>query len=128
MTDLFYGTDYQSHMGTRRAGMATLKDDGDFARSIHNLESSYFRTKFEEELPKFTGKSGIGIISDTDAQPIVLKTKIGKFAIVSVAKFLNQDAMEKEVMEKGGHLSELSSGKTNPTELIGLMISQGKII
>ena len=126
VTDLFYGTDYQSHMGTRRAGMATLKDNGDFARSIHNLESSYFRTKFEDELHKFTGKSGIGIISDTDAQPIVLKTKIGKFAIASVAKFLNQDAMEKEVMEKGGHLRELSSGKTNPTELIGLMISQGK--
>ena len=69
VTDLFYGTDYNSHLGTKRAGMATYAEGEGFIRSIHNLESSYFRTKFESELPKFKGKAGIGVISDTDPQP-----------------------------------------------------------
>ena len=67
-SDLFYGIDYNSHMGTKRAGMVT-QNNGMFTRAIHNIENSYFRTKFEEDLPSFTGKSGIGVISDTDAQP-----------------------------------------------------------
>ena len=69
VTDLFYGTDYNSHLGTKRAGMATYAEGEGFIRSIHNLESSYFRTKFESELPGFKGTSGIGVISDTDPQP-----------------------------------------------------------
>lgn len=70
VTDLFYGTDYNSHLGTRRGGMATYDaDQGRFCRSIHNLESTYFRTKFEGDLGKFTGNAGIGVISDTDPQP-----------------------------------------------------------
>lgn len=125
-TDLFYGTDYQSHMGTRRAGMATLDENNEIARSIHSLENAYFRNKFEDELDKFSGKSGIGIISDTDPQPMVMKTKIGKYAICTVAKFNNIEEVEEEFLQSGGHLSELSSGKTSPTELIGLLISQGK--
>ena len=124
--DLFYGTDYQSHMGTRRAGLATLRENGDIARSIHSLESSYFRTRFEAELGKFTGKSGIGVISDSDPQPIVMKTRIGKYAIASVARLNNIDEIEKDVLKAGGHLSELSSGNTCATELLGLVISQGK--
>ena len=90
VTDLFYGTDYNSHLGTKRAGMATYAEGEGFIRSIHNLESSYFRTKFESELPKFKGKAGIGVISDTDPQPM------------------------------------MSMGKTNPTELVALLIVQGK--
>ena len=74
ITDLFYGTDYNSHLGTRRGGMATYDKEEGFTRSIHNLENSYFRTKFEPGLPKFKGKAGIGIISDTDAQPIVINS------------------------------------------------------
>ena len=70
VTDLFYGTDYNSHLGTKRGGLATYAKGEGFMRSIHNLENSYFRTKFELELPKFKGNSGIGIISDTDPQPI----------------------------------------------------------
>ena len=80
-TDLFYGTDYQSHLGTKRGGMATLSDSGEFLRSIHNLESTYFRTRFEPELDKFQGKSGIGVISDTDAQPMLMNSHLGRFAI-----------------------------------------------
>lgn len=86
VTDLFYGTDYNSHLGTKRAGMATFSEGEGFVRSIHSLESSYFRTKFEAELPKFRGKSGIGVISDTDPQPIMINSHLGKFAIVTVAK------------------------------------------
>ncbi len=126
-TDLFYGTDYHSHLGTRRAGMATYDpEDKMFCRSIHSLEHSYFRTKFEDELPKFKGNLGIGVISDTDPQPIVINSHLGKYAIVSVAHICNIEALEKELLDAGIHFGELSSGKTNQTELIALLINQGK--
>lgn len=123
-TDLFYGTDYNSHLGTRRGGMATL-NKGVFKRSIHNLENSYFRTRFESELDKFEGNSGIGIISDTDPQPIFINSHLGKYALVTVAKVNNLDELEQELIAKGRHFSELSSGNTNPTEVIALLISEG---
>lgn len=126
VTDLFYGIDYNSHMGTRRAGMATMKDTGEIVRTIHNLENAYFRSKFEPDLAKFCGNSGIGVISDTDGQPIVMNTHLGKFAIATVAKFNNLEAVERKMLAKGLHLSEISSGKTNPTELVGLLITQGE--
>lgn len=127
VTDLFYGTDYNSHLGTRRGGMATYNAETKrFARSIHNLESSYFRTKFEPDLGKFEGNSGIGIISDTDAQPIIINSHLGRFAIVTVAKINNIEELEKELLESGAHFAELSSGNTNQTELVALLINQGK--
>lgn len=126
VTDLFYGTDYQSHLGTRRAGMATLSDDGEFFRAIHSLERSYFRTKFEDELPKFQGKSGIGVISDTDAQPMLMNSHLGRFALVTVAKINNQEELCKQLLAENMHLSEFSSGKINPTELVALLIIKGK--
>lgn len=125
-TDLFYGTDYNSHLGTRRGGMATYDKDAGFIRSIHNLESSYFRTKFESSLPKFVGNAGIGVISDTDPQPIVINSHLGKFAIVTVAKIQNIEELERDLLNANMHFSELSSGKTNQTELIALLITQGK--
>ena len=125
-TDLFYGTDYQSHLGTKRGGMATLSDSGEFLRSIHNLESTYFRTRFEPELDKFQGKSGIGVISDTDAQPMLMNSHLGRFAIVTVAKINNQEELAQQLLDEGGHLSEFSSGKINPTELVALLIIKGK--
>lgn len=124
-TDLFYGTDYNSHLGTRRGGMATLHE-GIFKRSIHNLENSYFRTRFESELSKFEGKSGIGIISDTDPQPIFINSHLGKYALVTVAKVNNLKELEGELLDCGCHFSELSSGLINQTELIALLISQKK--
>ena len=90
------------------------------------MESSYFRTKFESSLPKFVGNAGIGIISDTDAQPIVINSHLGKFAIVTVAKINNLDELERELLDANMHFSELSSGKTNQTELVALLITQGK--
>ena len=127
VTDLFYGTDYNSHLGTKRGGMATYDAEAhSFNRSIHNLESTYFRTKFEDELDKFKGNSGIGIISDTDAQPIILNSHLGRFAIVTVAKIVNIAELEEELLRQNMHFSELSSGQTNQTELIALLIIQGR--
>ena len=97
-----------------------------FARSIHNLESTYFRTKFEDELDKFKGNVGIGIISDTDPQPIIINSHLGRFAIVTVAKIVNLEEIEAELLSKNMHFAELSSGNTNQTELISLLIIQGK--
>ncbi|WP_291529795.1 amidophosphoribosyltransferase [Bacteroides sp. UBA939] len=127
VADLFYGTDYNSHLGTKRGGLATYDVEKEaFARSIHNLESTYFRTKFEDELDKFKGNSGIGIISDTDPQPIIINSHLGRFAIVTVAKIVNMDEIEAELLSQNMHFAELSSGKTNQTELISLLIIQGK--
>lgn len=126
VTDLFYGTDYNSHLGTKRGGLATFNQQDGFIRSIHNLESSYFRSKFEGELSKFSGNSGIGIISDTDAQPIVINSHLGRFAIVTVAKIANMKELEQEMLAKNMHFSEHSLGNTNQTELIALLIIQGK--
>ena len=125
VADLYYGVDYNSHLGTKRGGMVTF-DKGYFTRSIHNIESSYFRTKFEADLPTFSGNSGIGIISDTDAQPIIFSCHLGKFAIVTVAKANNLSELEKELLDKGHHFCEHSNGITNQTELIGTLISEGK--
>ena len=126
INDLFYGTDYQSHLGTSRAGMATYNPDAGFTRSIHNLESDYFRSKFERELDRFGGNSGIGVISDTDAQPMLMNSHLGRFALVTVAKINNKEEICDQLLSENMHLSEFSSGKINPTELIALLIIKGK--
>ncbi len=127
VADLFYGTDYNSHLGTRRGGMAAYRqDDKAFVRSIHNLESSYFRTKFEPVLGRFEGcTAGVGIISDTDAQPLVINSHLGRFAIVTVAKIVNIEEIEQQLLNEKMHFAELSSGKTNQTELVALLLIQG---
>ena len=126
VNDLFYGTDYHSHLGTRRAGMATYDKEKGFKRSIHNISNSYFRTKFEHELHEFAGNAGIGIISDTDAQPLLINSHLGRFAISTIGKINNQDDLVAHLLEQNMHLTEFSSGKVNPTELVGLLIVQGK--
>ena len=104
MNDLFYGTDYNSHMGTKRGGLATYSKEDGFQRSIHNLQSAYFRSKFEDELDKFSkGTSGIGVISDTDPQPIVINSHLGKFAIVTVAKVVNMQEIVDDLLSKNMH-------------------------
>lgn len=125
VADLFYGVDYNSHMGTKRGGMVTL-NNGNFTRSIHNIENSYFRTKFEPDLPSFSGHSGIGVISDTDAQPIIINSHLGKFAVVTVAKVTNLPELEKELLAKGNHFCEHSNGITNQSELVAMLIIEGK--
>ncbi|MBP5663827.1 MAG: amidophosphoribosyltransferase [Bacteroidales bacterium] len=124
-SDLFYGIDYHSHLGAKRAGMATMEGEN-FFRSIHNIENTYFRTKFTDSLPKFKGTHGIGVISDTDAQPIVVNSHLGRFAIVTVGKINNLAELEAECLSLNQQFTELSSGSTNPTELVALLITRGK--
>ncbi|MGN0032282.1 MAG: amidophosphoribosyltransferase [Candidatus Limimorpha sp.] len=125
ITDLFYGIDYHSHLGTSYGGICTF-DGNTFNRSIHSLKGSYFRTKFESDLPKFKGNSGIGVISDTDSQPIVVNSHLGKFALVTVAKITNLKELEKECLDNKLNFTELSRGETNQTELIAILITQGR--
>ncbi len=124
--DLFYGTDYNSHLGTKRGGMATYNETDGFIRSIHSLENTYFRTKFEGVLPRFRGNYGIGVISDNDSQPIVVNTHLGRFGIVTVAKIQNIKELEKEMLDQHVHFAETSSGDTNPTELVATLINEGE--
>ena len=124
VNELFYGVDYNSHMGTKRAGIATC-NNGVFTRSIHNIENAYFRSKFEPDLDDFHGNVGIGVISDTDAQPIIVNCHLGKFAIVTVARINNINELEKEMLGKGHHFCEHSYDIINPTEMIAALISEG---
>lgn len=125
VNELFYGVDYNSHMGTKRAGIATCHN-GVFTRSIHNIENAYFRSKFEKDLDDFEGNVGIGVISDTDAQPIIVNCHLGKFAIVTVGRINNITTLEKELLAKGHHFCEHSYDIINPTEMIAALISEGQ--
>jgi amidophosphoribosyltransferase len=125
VNDLFYGTDYNSHLGTKRAGLATFDRDKGFSRSIHSLERDYFRSRFEKELDGFAGSAGIGVISDTDPQPILINSHLGRFALVTVAKVNNLREIAQELLEKRMHLSEMSANNINQTELIALLINMG---
>ncbi len=125
INDVFYGTDYHSHLGTRRAGVATYDaSSGTFNRVIHSIAQTTFRTKMEAELPRFIGNAGIGIISDTDAQPLLFNSHLGRFALSTVGKIANLEELATEILQSDMHLSEFSSGKVNPTELVGLLIIQ----
>ena len=123
VTDLYYGTDYNSHLGTKRGGLAVFNSN-EFQRAIHNLENSYFRTKFEPDLQKFHGNSGIGVISDTEPQPIIINSHLGQFAIVTVSKIVNLQELTDRALKQFRHFSETSSGATNPSELIAMLINE----
>ncbi len=120
--DLFYGTDYHSHLGTKRGGLAA-KNGKDFSRSIHNIENDYFRSKFESDLPKLRGNKGIGVISDHDPQPLIIGSHLGTFAIVTVCKINNIDELATKAFQSKLHFSEMSGGETSPTELVAMLIS-----
>ncbi|MGI6222844.1 MAG: amidophosphoribosyltransferase [Prevotella sp.] len=126
INDVFYGTDYNSHLGTKRAGMVTFDAEKGFSRSIHSIERSYFRTRFEDELDNFIGNSGIGVISDTDPQPIIINSHLGRYAVVTVAKINNLRSIADDLLQKGEHFSEMSANNINPTELVALLINCGK--
>ena len=126
VNDLFYGTDYNSHLGTKRAGMVTFDPEKGFSRSIHSLERDYFRSKFEDELDSFIGCQGLGVISDTDPQPIIVNSHLGRYAVVTVAKINNQREIADELRAQGMHFSEMSANKINQTELVALLINMGR--
>ena len=125
ITDLFYGVDYHSHLGTKRGGLAVINSDGMLKRSIHSLKQSYFRVKFEQDLPKFDGHMGIGVISDSEAQPIAVHSHLGRYAICTVMKISNIDSLAHDVLSEGKIFTELSDGSTNATERLAQLINHG---
>ena len=123
--DVFFGTDYHSHLGTRRGGMAFYDEQKGFQRQIHNIENTPFRTKFENDLTKFRGNAGIGCISDTDPQPLLVRSHLGMFAIATVGLINNAEALVEATFSGPGHqFMAMSSGKVNTTELTAALINQ----
>ena len=121
-TDLFFGTDYHSHLGTRRGGMAVL-DGSYFNRAIHNIENSPFRSKFETDISELKGNTGVGCISDSDPQPVILHSKIGTFAVVTVGRINNKKQLaEQLILEDNAYFTEMSGGHINDTELTASLI------
>lgn len=129
ITELFYGTDYHSHLGTNRAGMSTFDvENGKVHLNIHNISNSYFRTKFMNDLEEMKGKLGIGVISDTEPQPVVVNSHLGRFAVCTVARINNIKELTQECLSKQQQFAELSMGGTNATELVALLITQGNTL
>ncbi len=126
--DLFYGTDYHSHLGTRRGGLAVYGENG-FQRAIHNIQNSPFRTKFERDVEELEGNLGIGCISDFEPQPLLVHSHLGSFAITTVGRINNPDELVKDCFESGHtHFLEMSGGTINPTEITAALINQKKTI
>ena len=124
VTDVFYGTDYHCHLGTKRGGMAFYSNELGFQRAIHNLEDGYFRNKFENDIGSFTGNIGIGVISDTEAQPFLVTSHMGRFAIATVSKIVNIKELEERCLKQRRTFSEISQGTVNPTELVAMLIAE----
>ena len=123
--DLFYGTDYHSHLGTRRGGLAVRNGKG-VTRVIHDISNAQFRSKFEHDLPRMSGHTGIGVISDYEDQPLIVGSHLGTYAIVTVGVIKNAEALAREAFGKRTtHFSEMSGGEINPTELVATLINQG---
>jgi len=126
VSDVFYGTDYHSHLGTKRAGLVFFSKEEGFQRAIHSLEDGYFRNKFENDLSGFYGNSGIGVISDHEAQPIRVTSHLGRFAVATVSKIVNIDELEASYLQQNRTFSETSQGSVNPTELVAMLIADCK--
>jgi len=126
VADVFYGTDYHSHLGTKRAGLAFYSSEKGFQRAIHSLEDGYFRNKFENNIAGFSGNIGIGVISDTEAQPIMVTSHLGKFAVATVSKIVNINELTESLLKQNRTFSEMSQGSTNPTELVSMLIAEGE--
>ncbi len=122
--DVFYGTDYHSHLGTKRGGIA-VKNSAGIRKTIKNIENDYFRSRLEADATALSGKIGIGVISDTDAQPLIIGSHLGVFAIATVAKINNLDEIVQKAFARRSHVAEASEGEYNPTELVAMLINQG---
>jgi len=121
--DLFYGTDYHSHLGTRRGGLA-VRNSGGLTRFIHDITNDQFRSKFEDDIRVMHGHSGIGVISDYEDQPLLIGSHLGTYAIVTVGVVRNAEALAGQALRKGAHFSEMSGGEVNSTELVATLINQ----
>ena len=126
--DVFFGTDYHSHLGTNRGGMAFYGESG-FTRGIHNIQNSPFRTKFEHEVNRMAGNMGIGCISDNESQPLVVRSRHGSYAITTVGRINNiRQLAEQALMQNGAHFLEMSNGDINPTEMVAALINMSASI
>ncbi len=124
VNDLFFGTDYHSHLGTKRGGLAVQNETG-FIRFIHNIENAQFRSKFETDITMMSGNKGIGVISDFDDQPLLIRSHLGNYAIVTVGVIQNsENLIKKAFQEKKLHFRDMSGGEINPTELVSTLINQ----
>jgi len=121
--DVFYGTDYHSHLGTKRGGLA-IKNAGGFQRNIKDITTSQFRSKFDRDIKKMHGNKGIGVISDYEDQPLIISSHLGIFAISTVGKINNIEELANEALENGSHFSEMHGSEINPTEMVATIISQ----
>ncbi|MBL8029076.1 MAG: amidophosphoribosyltransferase [Fibrobacteres bacterium] len=125
VTDLYYGTDYHCHLGTRRGGLAVAKD-GNIQRYIHDISNSQFRSKFNDDVKKMAGPCGIGVISDYEDQPLIIGSHLGTYAIVMVGVIKNAEELVKRALSKGAHFSEMSGVEVNATEIIATLINEQK--
>ncbi len=123
LSDVFFGTDYHSHLGTRRGGLAVYDEDKGIQREIHSIENSPFRTKFEKIFDEMTGTSAIGCISDNDPQPLLIRSKLGDYAICSVGIINNENELVEEYLAKKGHFEMMTNGRINNNELIASLMS-----
>lgn len=121
VSDLFYGTDYHSHLGTRLGGMAVCNSNG-IQRSIHNIENSYFRTRFESDLARFSGNKGVGVISDTDPQPLIARSHLGTFGIVTVGKINNMEELLHRAFDERRSFFDTAGGVVGPSEMVAKLI------
>ena len=125
MFDLYFGTDYHSHLGTRRGGLAVYDTEKGFDRAIHNIENAPFRTKFDKDFHEMKGTMGIGCISDYEPQPLIVRSHHGTYAITTVSKINNTDEIVNTIFKHGNsHFLEMSGGDINPTELVAAIINQ----
>lgn len=123
--DLFFGTDYHSHLGTRRAGMAVYSREKGYDRAIHNIENAPFRTKFDKDVNEMQGSLGIGCISDFEPQPLMVRSHHGTYAITTVGKINNSDKLIQDLFSRGhSHFLEMSGGDINATELVAAIVNQ----
>lgn len=125
ITDVFFGTDYHSHLGTKRGGMAAYDDERGLQREIHNIQNSPFRTKFEDVFDEMKGRSAIGCISDSDPQPLLIRSNIGTYAISIIGAINNAEMLINQYLSfSGGHFGAMTGGRINSTELVAALINQ----
>ncbi len=124
IADVFFGTDYHSHLGIRRGGIAAFDAELGLQRDIHNIENTPFRTKFDNVFNEMKGNSAIGVISDSDPQPLLIRSEIGTYAIVTIGRINNADQLIEKYLEKGGHFGVMTGGKVNSTDLVAALINQ----
>ena len=124
ISDVFFGTDYHSHLGTRRGGMAAYDEEIGLQRDIHNIENSPFRTKFDHVFDEMRGNAAIGCISDTDPQPLLIRSSIGTYAICIIGIINNaKELIENYLLKDGGHFGVMTGGRVNSTELVASLIN-----